>query len=130
MEKKLISKLKNSKLWVSLAMIWSFIVYNPVLIFASNEIFSKANSTIKELGVELMKLSTGAMVVIVIITTLMSMFSSNERSVSNALTWRKRAVVAWVLISCLGWLVAYGEDLFQGGSYDFAMIEQAITIFM
>lgn len=109
-------KLKDS--WIELMYAFIFMLYTPSTVMASSEIWTKLNATIKDVYVGLLSLSTGLMVAIVIATTLIGTLSQNVRSVDSAFTWRKRAVLGWILINSLGFLVAYGESILSGGQYN------------
>ncbi len=113
--KKLVIKVRNS--WIEIMYATLFVFYTPVVAYANNDVWGTLNTTISDVYTELLKISTGLMAVIVVATTLIGMFSQNTRSVDQAFTWRKRAVIGWILINSLGFLIAYGENILQGGQF-------------
>jgi len=86
-------------------------------IYASN-IWDKANVMFKDVYDNIVKISTGGMVVVVAIATFLTMFSKNGRTVDEARSWRTRAVIAWAIINGLGFVMAYLIPLFQGGQWN------------
>ena len=86
-------------------------------IYASN-IWDKANVMFKDVYDNIVKISTGGMVVVVAIATFLTMFSKNGRTVDEARSWRTRAIIAWAIINGLGFVMAYLIPLFQGGQWN------------
>ncbi len=110
-----LNKIKNS--WIEIMYVTLFMFYTSTIVYANNDVWNTLNTTINDVYTELLKISTGLMAVIVVATTLIGMFSQNTRSVDQAYTWRKRAVIGWILINSLGFLVAYGENILKGGQF-------------
>ncbi len=108
-------KIKNNLIEIMYAIL--FVVYTPISVHANSDVWSTLNGTISDVYTELLKISTGLMAVIVVATTLIGMFSQNTRSVDQAFTWRKRAIIGWILINSLGFLVNYGENILEGGRF-------------
>ena len=118
--KKCISNEKVRQRGITTYHVFRFLSLFTVLFLLStqpiyaNNIWDKANVMFKDVYDNIVKISTGGMVVVVAIATFLTMFSKNGRTVDEARSWRMRAIIAWAIINGLGFVTAYLIPLFQG----------------
>lgn len=84
---------------------------------ADTTIWTKANEFLKDLYTQILTISTIAGVVTAATALLLMNFSKNERTVAESRAWLKRIIVCYVLINCLGFVVAYITPFMTGGKF-------------
>lgn len=102
---------------------WSIVALAAALIislqpvFAADTIWTKFSEVMKDIYGKLLGISTIIAVTAATIALLVRMISRNQRAVDEATTWLKRIVVTWIILNCLGFIIAYLSPFFQGGQY-------------
>lgn len=103
-------KVKKSTLMtvgMTIAMFSSRFVYADT---GASAIFGKAADMIREIIVEIIGISTAALVLVLAVALIMRMFA-DERSVMKWNSYAKRAVVSWVILNSLALFLSYGQNL-------------------
>lgn len=104
-------KVKKSTLMtvgMTIAMFSSRFVYADTE--GASAIFGKAADMIREIIVEIVGISTAALVLVLAVALIMRMFA-DERSVTKWNGYAKRAVVSWVILNSLALFLSYGQNL-------------------
>lgn len=104
-------KVKKSTLMtvgMTIAMFSSRFVYADTE--GASAIFGKAADMIREIIVEIVGISTAALVLVLAVALIMRMFA-DERSVMKWNSYAKRAVVSWVILNSLALFLSYGQNL-------------------
>lgn len=87
---------------------------NPV--HAAN-IWTKANTLMRDIYNEILGISTVAAVVTSSIALLMMNFSKSGKTVDESRAWLKRIAMSWAILNSLGFILAYITPFFQGGQW-------------
>ena len=105
------------------AVYWSIV--SAITVFFLNEqtvyaadIWSKFSDMMKDIYTKLLGISTIVGVTAASVALLIRMISRNQRAVDEATGWLKRIIVTWVVLNCLGFVVAYLQPLVAGGKYN------------
>lgn len=102
--------------WTLVALAAALIIsLQPV--FAADTIWTKFSEVMKDIYGKLLGISTIIAVTAATIALLVRMISRNQRAVDEATTWLKRIVITWIILNCLGFIIAYLSPWFQGGQY-------------
>ena len=80
-------------------------------------IWNRFSTILKDVYGQVVAISTIVAVTVAAIALLIRMISRNQRAVDEATNWLKRIVVTWIILSSLGFVVAYLQPLIQGGNY-------------
>ena len=102
---------------------WSIVGIASALILSlqpvlADDIWSRFSTIMKDVYGELVGISTIVAVTAAAVALLIRMISRNQRAVDEATSWLKRIIVTWLVLSTLGFAVAYLQPLIQGGMYN------------
>ncbi len=87
-------------------------------VFAAQETMWDRFSTImKDFYGKLVAISTIVAVTMAAVALIVRMVSRNQRTVDEATAWLKRIIITWIILNCLGFIVAYVQPLVAGGNY-------------
>jgi len=104
-------------LYWSLVAIAAALILSLQPVFAADTIWTKFSDVMKDIYGKLLGVSTIIAVTAATIALLVRMISRNQRAVDEATTWLKRIVITWIILNCLGFIIAYLSPWFQGGQY-------------
>ncbi len=101
---------------------WVFLIFNYTLIFTTNiyateTIWTKASSIMKDVYTQILGISTISGIVCAAVALLMMNFSKSGKTVDESRMWLKRIVITWIILNSLGFIMAYVTPLFQNGQY-------------
>ena len=114
----MLQKTKNNIVqwyWALIGLI-SGLILSVQMVFAE-DIWARFSTIMKDVYGEVVGISTIVAVTAAAIALLVRMISRNQRAVDEASSWLKRIVIAWIVLNCLGFVVAYLQSLISGGSY-------------
>lgn len=100
----------------------AFLIFNYVFIFntniyASENIWTKASTIMKDVYTEILGISTISGIVCAAVALLMMNFSKSGKAVDESRMWLKRIIITWIILNSLGFIMAYVTPLFNGGQY-------------
>ena len=104
-------------LYWSLVAIAAALILSLQPVFAADTIWTTFSDVMKDIYGKLLGVSTIIAVTAATIAMLVRMISRNQRAVDEATTWLKRIVITWIILNCLGFIIAYLSPWFQGGQY-------------
>lgn len=127
MHKKFLSKNDSTKkslqkVIFSMYLMFLSLYVNCSLVFAAEDMWSKAKSIMGDVYTKILGISTVAAVVTASIALLMMNFSKSGKTVDESRAWLKRIVVTWIILNGLGFIMAYVTPLFDGGQYTVSMV--------
>lgn len=106
--------------WSAVSMLaMTIISLQPVLAGEkkADTIWSRFSTIMKDVYGEIVGISTIVGVTAAAIALVIRMVSRNQRAVDEATSWLKRIVITWIVLNCLGFIVAYLQPLIAGGKY-------------
>lgn len=83
----------------------------------SQDIWTWLQTSLTDLYGKFVSLSTIAACVAAAACFLMMTYSTNDKTVSTAHSWRNRIVISWLVINTLGFIMTYLTNLTSGGQY-------------
>ena len=87
-------------------------------LFAISNIFDKVSDSLKSVYKEIITISSVVAITFIAICLIIRMVSKNQRSVEEATSWAKRIALTWLILNLLSYVLAYGEELTEGGQMD------------
>ena len=101
---------------------WSFVALAASIILTVKPVFAADfwdafSNIMKDIYGKLLGISTIVAVTAATVALLVRMISRNQRAVDEASSWLKRILVTWVILNCLGFVIAYLQPLIAGGQY-------------
>ena len=87
-------------------------------LFAIGDIFDKVSDSLKSVYKEIIAISSVVAITFIAICLIIRMVSKNQRSVEEATSWAKRIALTWLILNLLSYVLAYGEELTEGGQMD------------
>ena len=87
-------------------------------VFAIGDIFDKVSDSLKSVYKEIIAISSVVAITFIAICLIIRMVSKNQRSVEEATSWAKRIALTWLILNLLSYVLAYGEELTEGGQMD------------
>ena len=87
-------------------------------LFAIGDIFDKVSDSLKSVYKEIITISSVVAITFIAICLIIRMVSKNQRSVEEATSWAKRIALTWLILNLLSYVLAYGEELTEGGQMD------------
>lgn len=87
-------------------------------VFAIEDIFDKVSGSLKSVYKEIIAISSVVAITFIAICLIIRMVSKNQRSVEEATSWAKRIALTWLILNLLSYVLAYGEELTEGGQMD------------
>ena len=87
-------------------------------VFAIGDIFDKVSDSLKSVYKEIFAFSCVVAITFIAICLIIRMVSKNQRSVEEATSWAKRIALTWLILNLLSYVLAYGEELTEGGQMD------------
>ena len=110
------NKLQNIY-WSIVAAISGYILsINPTMA-ATDTIWSRFSTIMKDVYGEIVAISTIVAVTVAAVALVVRMVSRNQRAVDEATSWLKRIIITWIVLNSLGFVVAYLQPLISGGNY-------------
>lgn len=85
--------------------------------FAAEDLISKASSLLKESYLAFAGLDTGIAALAAVICIISMQISTSENKLQRRKDHLVRIAVCWAVILCLGTIIAYGKDFFDGMGY-------------
>lgn len=86
-------------------------------VFASEDIWTKAEEFMMDVYGKILLLSTVAAVVTASIALLLMNFSKSGRTVDESRSWLKRIAITWAILNSLGFIISYVVPFFEGGKW-------------
>jgi len=93
------------------------VVMMSTTVFAE-DIWSKAESIMKDVYGNVVAISTVAAVVTSAIALLLMNFSKSGKTVDESRAWLKRIAITWAILNSLGFIMAYLTPLLSGGKWN------------
>lgn len=116
--KKNFKKFLVTRYWNVIGAISGLILSIQPVYAADDTIWNRFSDIMKDVYGQVAGISTIVAVTAAAIALLVRMLSRNQRAVDEATSWLKRIVVAWIVLNCLGFIVAYLQPLVEGGQYN------------
>ena len=110
------------KIWFKVSLSLAAVLSMSMPAFAATQtgttdIWSWLDKALTDLYNKFLSVSTIAACVAASVCLIMMNFSTDDRAVSTSRAWLKRILISWVILSVLGYIMAYLVTLTSGGSY-------------
>lgn len=106
-----------NKINYGIYLMFNCIVMFSTNIYASDTIWTKASTIMKDVYTQILGISTISGIVCAAVALLMMNFSKSGKTVDESRAWLKRIVITWIILNSLGFIMAYVTPLFQNGQY-------------
>ncbi len=105
---------KLSKYYVFIMALVLIFAFSTINAYAATDIWSKAETLIKDLYAKIAGISTILAGLMSAIAVLGAKLSNNQHKVDQAWDWLRRIWVAWAVINGIGAFIAWIKPLFDG----------------
>ena len=87
-------------------------------VFASSDMWTKADTILKDIYGKIVGISTIAAIVTASVALLLMNFSKSGKTVDESRAWLKRIAISWVILNGLGFILAYVTPFFSDGKWN------------
>lgn len=95
-----------------------FLYLSSTEVLAATDMWSKANTIMKDVYGKIVGISTVAAIVTASIALLLMNFSKSGKTVDESRSWLQRIAITWIILNGLGFIMAYVSPFFKDGKWN------------